>query len=554
MLFLTLGMVSALDDNSTFENFSSDEIVQEKTFDAIQTTVDNSTQNNEIFLEGDYYGSGSSIDIDKAIILKGTGKGAKLNAQSKSQILIISVDNVTLKNIAFNNGKIAANDYDSESGGAIYCTGNNLRIYNCNFTKNSAKYGGAIACEGNNTLIVDCQFKSNSAEYSGGALEIDGNDAYVEDCIFKNNLAYHVGGAVAWVGDDGVLSDCEFSSTITDASKFSQYGGALVWIGENGQVKRSTFYKNNAKFSGAAVYWRGINGSLMYCIFENNTSNNDSAYYGNPNYAINNYWGFNLNSSDEFIDNKLMFYSKSFTSPQNWVNIYLSDSSANFRLNDGSQLSDYLPDHEIRFLNSTVTISKNSYQVVIPKKNTVIVSSNMIRYALTSSKYINAILKDLNGNILSSKNVWIEFNGKTYKKTTNRNGLVCLLVSLNNPGVYNVKIGFNGDEKYNSFVKTSKVTIKKQKTALTFKTKTLKLKSNKKIIKVSLKNQFKKAISNIVVKLTINKKTYSAKTNKKGIVSFKVSLKNKKKYKAVAKFGGNKYYVSIAKRVNISVK
>jgi hypothetical protein len=115
-------------------------------------------------------------------------------------------------------------------------------------------------------------------------------------------------------------------------------------------------------------------------------------------------------------------------------------------------------------------------------------------------------------------------------------------------------VTFEGNKEYKAVSKNVKVTVKKQKPTLTQKTKVLKLKTKNKIIKVLLKDQFKKVMSKKTVKLIINKKTYTAKTNSKGIASFKVTLKDKKTYKFTVKFGGNRYYNSISKKISVKVK
>ena len=154
-------------------------------------------------------------------------------------------------------------------------------------------------------------------------------------------------------------------------------------------------------------------------------------------------------------------------------------------------------------------------------------------------------------NKLQSKNLQIKLNNLKYDIKTNSKGIANFKLNLKNPGSYRISISFKGDGDYKAASKASKITVKKQKTALTLKTKTLKSKNN--VIKISLKNQFKKAISKKTVCLTINKKTYKAKTNSKGIATFKVSLKTKKSYKFIAKFKGDKYYKSVSKRGYIRI-
>lgn len=535
ILFLSISAVAAADNVTST-------VVSDKTFSAVQTAVDNANETDSFLLEGTYLGNGTAITINKPVTIEGAGNGAKLDAKSSSQIFKIKSDNVVLKNLVIVNGNPkdkAGNDY----GGALYVTGDNLKIINCTFSSNSARYGGAVYSNGDNVSIIDCKFSNNYVDYTGAAFELDGNGNYVSGCTFTSNVGYHAGGDVAWVGLNGILENCQFAS-VNSKSKASQFGGAVVWMGANGQLLKSSFSNYYAKRYGSAVYWKGANGTLNYNIF----LNTDNTYWGNPDYASNNYWGLNINSTEEFTNKKLIYNNNDFTCPQNWVNIVASGDYINFTSNDGTELKDYLPDYQ---LNSTVLIANNSFKF---KKDIMLTCQNLVTYSMYNGKYLKVVLCDANGEKLASKDVILKFNGNTYSKKTDRDGAIFIQVNIKNPGTYTASVSFNGDDDYKPNATTSKITVKKQKTTLTFNTKTLKLKSKTKVVKVVLKNQFKKAVSKMTVKLTINKKTYTAKTNSKGIASFKVSLKNKKTYKATVKFLGNGNYYKTSKTASIKVK
>lgn len=73
--------------------------------------------------------------------------------------------------------------------------------------------------------------------------------------------------------------------------------------------------------------------------------------------------------------------------------------------------------------------------------------------------------------------------------------------------------------------------------------------------KIALKNKFGKAIKKAKVKLKVNGRTYSAKTNSKGKATFKITkLKRKGTFKATIKYAGNSYYKKASKKVKIKVK
>ena len=534
VMFLTLSSVQASDVNIT--DSQSQIQVNDKTFEAIQKAVDSSKENDTVILEGTYSGSGSAVNIARSLTIKGTGSGAVLNANKLSQVFKITSDNVVLENIQFINGK------DANSGGAVYNVGNNLKISNCIFTSNSVDlYGGAVFTSGNNTSITNSYFSKNFARYTGGACDMEAGNAIVDNCVFKDNHAGHVGGSISWVGNGGYVANSRFTSD-SDSSMAPQYGGAIVWIGNNGKIEKSIFSNHIVKISGAAVYWRGTNGSVQYCIFTDNSAANDSAYCGNPDYVKYNYWGFNINSSEEFLENKLIYYNNEYRAAQNWVNLKVDLPYVEFKLNNGETLNGTLPDYQTTVSGKSVVITDNSY---VFQKSIIIQASDMIFY--NNGEYFKVTLKDEDNTKLADKSLQIKINNKIYKVQTDKNGEGKVKLNTLPAGRYSVQITFNGDKLYKSGSKSSKLTVKKQKTALTVKVK------NKKI-QVTLKNQFKKALSDKHVKLTVNKKTYTGKTNKKGIVIFKLNLKAKKNYKFSVKYGGDKYTDKVSKIGKIKIR
>ena len=64
-----------------------------------------------------------------------------------------------------------------------------------------------------------------------------------------------------------------------------------------------------------------------------------------------------------------------------------------------------------------------------------------------------------------------------------------------------------------------------------------------------------KAMKNTKVTIKVNKKTYTAKTDKKGVATFKITnLKKKGTFKATITIKGNNNYKKVTKKVNIKIK
>ena len=158
-----------------------------------------------------------------------------------------------------------------------------------------------------------------------------------------------------------------------------------------------------------------------------------------------------------------------------------------------------------------------------------------INMLYTSGKYFKVRLTS-DGNALAGKTVKITINGKSYSRNTDKNGYASLKISLP-PKAYTVKA------TYGNLTITKKVTVKSIITAKNINAK----RSSKSIkIKVTLKKVNKKYLKNKKVTLKFNKKTFKAKTNKKGVATFTIKnsvykkLKTNKKYAYQVIYGKDK--------------
>ena len=62
-------------------------------------------------------------------------------------------------------------------------------------------------------------------------------------------------------------------------------------------------------------------------------------------------------------------------------------------------------------------------------------------------------------------------------------------------------------------------------------------------------------MKNTKVTIKVNKKTYTAKTNGKGVATFKITKLTKKgTFKSVITYKGDAYYNKVTKKVNIKCK
>ncbi|MDO5815416.1 MAG: Ig-like domain-containing protein, partial [Methanobrevibacter sp.] len=159
----------------------------------------------------------------------------------------------------------------------------------------------------------------------------------------------------------------------------------------------------------------------------------------------------------------------------------------------------------------------------------------------SNNVYFKVKLLDSSNKVIKSRTVIIRFNGVDYKVSTDSNGIAQLRVNLPTAGTYGFSVRFDGDDYYKASSGNFNIVVKKNTVKITAKTKKVKKSKSKRTVKFVLKTSKNKVLKSKKVKLTINKKTYTVNTNKKGLATFKVKLPNKKKtYKYKLAFAGDK--------------
>lgn len=214
-----------------------------------------------------------------------------------------------------------------------------------------------------------------------------------------------------------------------------------------------------------------------------------------------------------------------------------------------------------KYTLQVTTIAEDNYN---PVTKTASITVNKLKTTLNAksiatvynvNKNLVITLKDSKGNAISGANITVQLKDtKTY--TTNKNGQITVPTKGLIPKTYTAKITFKGNTNYEKTSKnTVKVTVKKATPKITAKKKTFKRTVKTKKYSIALKTNQNKAMKGVKVTLKVNKKTYSAKTNKKGVATFKITKLTKTgKYTATVKFAGNKYYNAKAVKQKIIVK
>ena len=204
------------------------------------------------------------------------------------------------------------------------------------------------------------------------------------------------------------------------------------------------------------------------------------------------------------------------------------------------------------------TVTEVINNTVTEYVNKTLESTNIVGSALTATakvaKTLSVTLKDANGKAIAKRAIAYSINGITKTVTTDANGIAKIAVNQAKAGSYYYYLCFLGDNDYKASFKSVKVTVNKQATKAVFRAKTFKVKAKSKKVSFTLKDAKGKAIKGKKIIFKVNKKTYTAKTNAKGVATFKVKLTKKGKYTATAKFAGDTSYKALSKKAKITVK
>ena len=204
------------------------------------------------------------------------------------------------------------------------------------------------------------------------------------------------------------------------------------------------------------------------------------------------------------------------------------------------------------------TVTEVINNTVTEYVNKTLESTNIVGSALTATtkvaKTLSVTLKDANGKAIAKRAIAYSINGITKTVTTDANGIAKIAVNQAKAGSYYYYLCFLGDNDYKASFKSVKVTVNKQATKAVFRAKTFKVKAKSKKVSFTLKDAKGKAIANKKVTFTVNKKTYTAKTNRKGIATVNLKISKKGKYNVIAKFAGDSTYKAISKKAKITIK
>ena len=393
--------------------------------------------------------------------------------------------------------------------------------------------------------VSKCNFTQNNALRSGGAFYTDASTKIEESNLTNNTATW--GSALYSTGYISVDNTNITSGQDIPAIEYSYH-----YSDENPAYGKLDLKNNTIDVKGEIVHYNvnGIDSSMpLYLVFANlNTVKGKTVSIchleddeGNSVYTTG-LGKLNITLTDQSKNRVqlLLNYSKDYEG------YYLDTSSLDYGT---YTISGTLTNDQLKYSTKPAVLQiTDEFGRTAP----AIITAALTKVYGKSDKLV-ITLKDSTGNVISDAPLSVKINGKTTFLVTDSKGRDSMNINLA-PNTYYAQISFEDNGYYTSAHTTVKVTVKKATPKLTAKKKTFKVKTKSKKYTITLKNNLGKVMKKVKVTIKVKGKTYTAKTNSKGIATFKLKLTKKGTFKAAVTYKGSKYYNKVSKKVKITVK
>ena len=542
------------------------------TVEAVQAAIDSAVAGDTVDLSkfADYDFVDQTVNITTAgITIDGRGITTIKGYGDGSGIFAVKAQNVTIKGINFIDTN-PQNDFKyngTTAGWGISVNGGNGGlVQNCNFTE----FNAAVVIMGTTGYTVD------SNNFNGGYTTKLLNDPTVNKETGSKSLnIYRQSSKV-------VVTNNVFNGPILDGVSIAQGSGSNQVIGNTfigncysiyfggastvGSTIAENTFINCGFFKEGNISWTGLPVISMQKASDGVSVENNTFYAIADNVLIaaekgNEAHGYPSEIGDiNITDNTVVPYDSNDISGVTLFHILVRDNNAldvtspivvsGNALNGAKGVSIWFDGVEILTTNNDITL------------NSVLYSDSLFGTTLTvddltvlagKAGVLTATLKDSNGAALANRAVSIIIDGVTKTATTNDEGIATLDVNYASATTKYVTVAYAGESNvYKSSFGTAKITVNKNPTTLTAAKATLKVNKAKKV-KVTLKSSGK-AVANKKVTIKVNGKTFSGKTNAKGIATISVKVAKAGTFNAVVKFAGDSAYKAASKTVKYTVK
>jgi hypothetical protein len=550
--------------------------------------------------------SADVADVQKAVDTAKTGDTVDLSKNAEydftNQTVTIATDGIVIDG----KGTTTIKGYGDGNGIFAISKAQNVTIQGIKFIdtnpKNDLRYNGSVNGWGISVsaapgaLIKDCEF----TDFNSGIVVMQTSGCTIENNKFMGGYSTKLANDptvnkeqgskslnIYRQSDSVVIRNNSFVGPILDGVSIAQGSGSnqvidnyfedncySIYFGgastAGSTVKGNTFV-NCGFFKEGDIFWEGLpvisiqKSSDNISIEDNNFKaiNNNvliAAEKGNEAHGAPTQIG-NINVTGNVVEkvadeakNITLFHilvrdsnSLEITSPINVTgNILPADVKGISIVFDGKEIFSA----SNAYLNTTLDANKVFSNETL--YDTVITVDDVKAYVGDVAQ-LKVTLKDSNGIGLLNKYINVIIDDTPLGGYTDNDGVLSLNITEKAAGTKYVTAVFLGEGNlYKGSIDTAVVNVVKKATTLTAKAATLKLKKAKKI-SVTLKSG-KTALKSKKVTITVNGKTFSAKTNAKGIAKISVKVAKKGKFTAKVKFAGDDTYKAKTKSIKLTVK
>ena len=570
LIVLTLSGVQAADNDTLL---TGEHIVNGTTTADIQNAIDTASDGDTINLGKDkaYNINADSIAVNKNVTIK--AENVNITAESSSGAIKIRSSGCSIQGITFLNPNPLPEYGGTIRGVAITASAsNNIIIDNCRFINYasgvyfSTTYDSTIM----NSYFTGTTTSVKTAESGTKAVNLMSSN----NIEIINNTFYGpvLDGLSIASGSGNIHAE---NNTFINNTYAIFYGGAST---EGSKIRNNRFITcgmiNTSYYSANLKQYIYVNYQDLPVISLQKASDNieivgNTFTIKNDNIVIiseaeNTAHGYPSSIGSINITGNKVLKADSTVNPKTVTFYYLNvlSSLAIKPTGDivvkGNDFSDVSGINEFELIFSAIESSNGD--ILIPKAYT----ETYLTVDYVKDGRVIIALNDINGEEISFEKITYSLNGGAdVTDTTDEYGHIYI---NNLEGDVKITAKYTGSDKYYgnsltatvSFAKQTTPTpaptvkVTKKATTLSIAKKTFKKKATKKLT-ATLKSSGK-AIKNKKITFKVNGKTYSAKTNSKGVATVKIKLTKKGTFKYTAKFAGDATYKAVSKTSKIKVK
>ena len=516
--------------------------------------------------------NGTAVEIngDDTVLENSTFTG---NTGVNGAGVVVNGDGASVSNTTFA-------DNTAETGAGIVINGNGANVTDSTFTNNTAESGAGIVANGNGTAISGSTFENNTAE-TGAGVVVNGEGTSVSDSEFTGNNATDSGAAIAvnpGVEDVAVDNVTSSNNTVNDKEDDTvvSYESSIVIVVADAIEGQPVTVTVNVAGAGSSAF----DGNVSITV--GNYKATESVVDGKAVFTVSDlkagiytvkavYSGDSIRDDSQadatftiFVKSTIVAadITRGYNSPYDFIATF-TDELGNPLVNagvsfivDGVTYNATTDESGVAYFKATLPLvndSATAYDVVVVNTVTgenasfvttivprlIVVSGDLTADYLCNPPYIVQAIGDDGNPVGAGVTVKVVFAGFAYDLVTNATGHVVRTIGLA-PGMYAVRgeyMGYKAPQTVFTVKQVMKVT-----------SGTIKKSAKSYTLKATLKYSNGKAIKGKVVKLTFNGKTYSVKTNSKGVASYTI------RSGVINKLKAGKTYVLKAKYVNDLVK